>query len=378
MNEVVYCGLKLSTECSYFYVYEGSTASIVHDKSKSLLTIIYPKDSTSTSISNLLSIELIEADRKLEPMNRPEPIRKVIVSINGLEFIKTNYESHVFRIILVSDHESRVAQEYDHTTIVLNSSDKSDKNFIKYLFSNLKFLKLVNKKFDFSNYEVFNFPRITIYNKSLTLTSDNSYVHKLRNSYDKYLIRSIDYEDKFFEELGTILNNYGLELTRRNREKTLKNTSYVSYSIPQTPVKYLHPRSWDVHDSVLAHRVPIEFQLRTPDMILFFDFKNRYNNVDLLTNFTEFLTRDRYGEEWRAAVKWGYLTEDFDQNYSTDDNSNFSHQCSFRCELYFYEVYDNRFNYIEEIITELCHVGLYEENYDTIQGETTYYTGLNE
>ena len=378
MNEVVYCGLKIQTECSYFYFTEGGIASIVQDPIKSLLTVTFPTGSTSTSLSSLLSLDVTDLDKEVVPMNRPELITNVVISLNGLKLRKVNYEPHVLRIILVDDHESRVAQEYDHTTIVVNVNDKDDCKFKDYVFRNLKYLKVDNKKFEFSKYSILNFPKITIYNKSLTLTSNNNYVHKLRRSYNKYLIRAIDYEHQFFSDLGKILNEYGVELTRINREKTLKNPSYVSYSINQTPVKYMHAGSWEVNDSVLSHKIAVEFQLRTPDLVLYLDFKNRYNNVDLLTNFTEFLTKDKYGENWRASVKWGYLTEDFNQNYSTDDNSNYSHQCSFRCELYFYEVYDRRYNYINDIIIELMHVGLYEENYDKIQRETIYSSGLDE
>lgn len=377
MNEVVYCGLKLRTECSYFYVSEGETASIVHDSVRSVLSVTYPKGSTTTSLSILLSIDITDEEKVIIPMNRPELITKTNVTINGLKLLKTTYEPHVLRIILVDDHESRVAQEYDHTTIVMNKKDKDDCKFKDFVFRNLKYLKVDSNKFDFSKYEIFNYPKITIYNKSLVLNSDNNYIHKLRRNYNKYLIRAIDYEDQFFKELEKILGDYGVELTRLNRERTLKNTSYVSYSINQTPVKYLHVRSWDVHDSVMCHKIAIDFQLRTPDLVLFLDFKNRYNNVDLLTNFTEFLTKDKYGEDWRAAIKWGLLTEEYTQNYSTDDNSNYSNQCSFRCELYFYEVYDKRYRYIDEIIVELCHVGLYEENYDNVQGKIIYSSGFD-
>lgn len=103
----------------------------------------------------------------------------------------------------------------------------------------------------------------------------------------------------------------------------------------------------------MQHRVPIDFELRTTNMQLFYDFKTKYNNVDLLTNFCEFKTTDKYGERWTAAVKWGRITEDFSHTYESDNNSNFSYQCQFTCELYFYEVYDRTNEFIKEIMLEL-------------------------
>ena len=106
-------------------------------------------------------------------------------------------------------------------------------------------------------------------------------------------------------------------------------------------------------------------------MVLFFDFKNKYNNVDLLTNFCEFKTADKYGIRITAAVKWGQLTEDFNHLYQLDDNSNFSYQCQFQCELYFYEIFDTRYKFIEEIIINLA------EDNDIIQEENIPRTRLN-
>jgi hypothetical protein len=73
----------------------------------------------------------------------------------------------------------------------------------------------------------------------------------------------------------------------------------------------------------------------------------------LLTNFCEFKTSDRYGQRWTAAIKWGGITEDFNQTYQQDDNSNFSYQCQFRCELFFYEVIDDRYKFLEEIVQNI-------------------------
>jgi hypothetical protein len=84
-----------------------------------------------------------------------------------------------------------------------------------------------------------------------------------------------------------------------------------------------------------------------------------------LTNFTEFKTGDKYGERITAAVKWGQLTEDFNHLYQLDDNSNFSFQCQFSCELYFYEIFDTRYKFLEEIQLTLENA----ESNDSIQEE---------
>lgn len=363
MNELVYCGLRISTDCSYFKFTEGSHASIVTNSSEYSIEVTFPKGIMSKELGDLLGVQVIY-DLPVVPTsgNGFKKIISTSVTLNGLELVKLTSDPHVIRMVLVDDYPSRVCQDYNSTTIVVSTNDMNDAEFLEYVFTNLRYLKMkFPRKFDFSKYNVCNFPKITIYDKSLNLTSDNKYVHKLRSNHNRYLIKAIDYEHQFLHDISVILEKFGVQLTRQNREETLENTSYVYYSINQTPVKYNHPRYGDVQEGILCHTIAIDFTLSTPDMILFFDFKNKYNNVDLLTNYAGFKVKDKYGEEWDAAIKWSSITEEFNHVYGQDNNSNFANQCNFRAELYFYEVYDKNYNYIDEIILELKHTGIWEE-----------------
>ena len=354
MNEIIYRGLKLTTNCKYFQVKEGSVCSLVEDKNQSLLTLTYTSGSTSGSLSSILGIPKLGRDIEMLPMGLPKKFSDTIISLNGLKFRKLTYDPHVLNIVIVSDSESRVIQDYNYTTIVVSKNDYKDPKFIDFLFfsGNLLYLTPIGPKP--SCYEIRNFPKIYFtYGDSVDVESTSETVFTLRRRYDDYVIREIDYQDQFVLEIRKILTDYGLELVRLNKETTLTKTSYVTYQFVQTPVKYNHPKYLDQDNKVMQHRLPIEFSLRTTDMILFFDFKNKYNNVNLLTNFCEFKTTDKYGERWTAAVKWGDITEDFNHLYQPDDNSNFSFQCQFRCELYFYEVLDDRYNFLKEIYMTL-------------------------
>lgn len=364
MNEVVYCGIKLYTDASYFKFTEGDHASIVTDDSKYTVEVTFPKGIYSKELGELLSLQVTD-NMEVRPSSTngaATKIYNVTVSLNGLEMKKMTSDPHVIRLVIVDDHPSRVVQNYSSTTIVGNVKDINDPEFLEYVFSNLKYFKVKSSRsFDWKNYKFRNFPKITIYDKSLTLTSENTYVNKLRYNHNQYLIRAIDYETQFFHDISIILEKFGVQLTRINREETLESTSYVAYSINQTPVKYNHPRYSDVQEMIMCHSLFVDFTLSTPDMVLYFDFKNRYNNVDLLTNYAEFKTKDKYGTDWTAAIKWGPITEEFNHTYGQDNNANFANQCNFRAELYFYEVYDANYSYIEEIVTDLKHLGMWEK-----------------
>lgn len=357
LNEVIYRGLILkSDKCRYYLVQEGKYCSLIEDTTTSTLVLTYTPGSTSGSLSIALGITAIGKDLEMMPMGMPKKFNEVIVSLNGLKFRKLTHDSHVIHLIIVEDSESRVVQNYNYTTIVVSSEDYKNQDFINFLFysGNLQYIKPIGVRP--ACYEIRNFPRIIINDKSLDLKSDSLDFFTLRRHYDDYVIRAIDYQDQFIIELRRILMDYGIELVRLNKEKTLSTTSYISYQFMQTPVKFNHPRYSDTDRQVLNHKQPVEFYFSTPDMVMFFDFKNKYNNVDLLTNFCEFKTTDKYGKRWTASVKWGQITEDFSHVYGMDNNSNFANQCQFRCELYFYEMIDDNYEFLKEIIQNLEYI----------------------
>ena len=349
--EFLYRGLKINTSCKYFQAKEGSSFSITEDKLTSVITLTYKIGSSSKEVAEKLGIDLIGGGSLLlEPTGTsPKKVRKFTVSLNGLTLEKQTLDPHTVRLVIVRDSESRVVQDYWGTTLVISEKDYKNPEFIEYLFysGGLLYLKPIGPKV--INYELRNFPKLILSNKDLVLTSNNSVVYSLRKRYNDYLIREIDYQDQFILELRRILDDYGVELVRVNKEQTLASTSYVTYQINQTPTSVLHPHRGDVERDILSLQQPVEFSLHTTDMVLYHDFKKKYANVDLLSNFCEFKTTDRYGGRWTAAVKWGQITEDFNHTYLSDDNSNFSFQCHFRCDLYYYEVFDRRFETLKEI-----------------------------
>ena len=355
MTKLNYQGLVFETSCKYFYIHTGDTFALRENKKTSVYEIIFPKGSTSYQVSEVLGIQKTGEDQKLTGMTRPEKFTQVTLTLNGLKFRKTTYDQHIIKIVIVQDSESRVIQGYLGTTLVVNEKDYKNKEFIEYLLysGGLKYIIPETPKKCLGSWEIRNFPRIIIGEKSLDLKSDSETIYSLRNKYDNYRIRAIDYQNQFVEEIRKRLGEYGIELARYNREKTLSNTSYVTYKFSQTPSNNNHPMYSDQHCTVLNHRLPVEFELRCDNTQLFFDFKNRYNNVDLLTNFCEMTTMDRYGDLWVSAIKWSRISEDFSQLYESDSNSNFSFQCQFSCELFFYEAYDDRYEFIREINLEI-------------------------
>lgn len=358
MNSVNYQGLLIKSECKYFYIHSGDCNYRQENKKESLLEISFKEGSTNNEIGQLFGIEVLGKTRKLTGMVRSEIFPKTTVTINGLKFEKTTYDPHVFRTVIIGDGKSQVIQTYEHTTILISEKDLEDRTLMSAILcgingQSLLYLRPVAAKRCLSTWEWSNFPRILITDKSLDLNSTSKTVYYLRKQYDNYRIRNIDYQNQFIEEIKRKLDRYGVELVRFNREKTLTRTSYVSYRFSQTPSSNLHPMYRDPQDGITNKRLLVEFELRTSNTQLFFDFKNKYINVDLLTNFCEMTTMDKYGDLWTSSIKWGRITEDFNQMYEQDNNQNFSLSCQFTAELFFYEAYDSTVDLIRDINVEI-------------------------
>ena len=357
MNKLNYQGLVINTSCKYFYIHSGDTFSLREDQTKSVYEVIFPEGSTSDMVSNMLGVERLGENMTLKSMSRPDRFKEVSLTLNGIKFIKTTYDQHILKVILVRDSDSRVIQGYTHTTLIISDKDYKNKDFIQFLLTSdgLKYLIPEIKKNCIVSWELRNFPKVILKDKSLNLESKSEVIYSLREKYDNYRIRAIDYQNQFVEEMRKRLDEYGIELVRFNRERTLTTTSYCTYKFSQTPTKMNRPMYPDRYNKLLNHRLPVEFELRCDNAQLFFDFKNRYNNVDFITNFCEMSVMDKYGDLWVSAIKWGRVSDDFSHTYDTDGNSNFSYQCQFSCEIYFYEMFDSIGELIDEINLEITN-----------------------
>lgn len=97
----------------------------------------------------------------------------------------------------------------------------------------------------------------------------------------------------------------------------------------------------------------IELKLSSPDFVLYNDFKTRYQNLDLISDFTEFQTRDKLGRMWVSNLIWSSIDTSFNQDYNTDELSNVAWEVPFSVELHYYTVYDEQYYNIQGIIMSL-------------------------
>lgn len=291
-NEIIYNGLRITTDkCRYFQVVQGKYDTVFENENTSTLIITYSPGSSAKSLSNSLGLPLVGSGNTImTPMSKPSRFSHPTITLNGLQLERLTYDPHIINIVIADDTESRVVQNYKNTVFVVSKADYKNEEFINYLFysGQLLYLRPVGPRV--KNYRIYNFPKLIIGDSNVEVESTNNTIYTLRKRYNDYLIREIDYQDKFILEVRRILDDYGVELVRLNKEKTLTKSSYVTYQFNQTPTNYSHPKRGDLERNIMSHKQPVEFVFHTTDMVLYHDFKNKYSDVLLLTNFVEFTT----------------------------------------------------------------------------------------
>ena len=131
MNRIIYKGLIIESGCKYFYIHPDNKRTKVEHKDKDLLEITYIPGDTTYQISDLLGIPTIGGEKVLDKgMGIPEKFPCTFITLNGLKFRKLTYDPHIIRIVIVGDNVSRVCQDYEWTTLILNKDDYKDPNFL--------------------------------------------------------------------------------------------------------------------------------------------------------------------------------------------------------------------------------------------------------
>lgn len=302
------------------------------------------KDISHPSVT-LYESQLIEETDYIDITNKE-------YNLNGLVFIKVVPYDHVLRIILVSGLATEVILHDKNNTVVFISENDVDKSLmIEDLFQNLKYIKLVRIE---GTPSFANFLNIIFSTRELKVISKNKFIYKPTSEYDKYKLKMIDALVALKRQFGDHLKQLGFELIKHPISESTKSPHYVVYKLGHTPKKWQRVAGFEGYKEVMESTTRITFELRTSDFVRFIDIKNKFQNCDAITNFTVITYPDKDGNDWNAAIKWDLQINDtLNEEYAQDGNSNHSYEFDMSCELYYYIIRDETYDYITEILLSL-------------------------
>jgi hypothetical protein len=277
-------------------------------------------------------------------------IHNPIISIGGLVIKKFINGPYSFSQYLVSDID-RFIMDYDQYGCKILIPADEESNIPRYieLVSQNPYFEVI----DYSNLgRLYNFNNIYLLDKDTEIKSGNDFKFNSKAKYERYLLRMVDVHKSLIDNLKKIATDYGVQLVRYPLNENVHNVNRLIYKITELGAQESHTSNESLRYAV-QHRSQIEIEVSFPDLILFNDFKTKYQNFELFTNFTEFYTTDRLGNEWLSCLKWNQINTDFTQDYNQDSIGNLGFQATITAELHYYVVYDETFINIRNIISDL-------------------------
>jgi len=346
--KVVIQGLRIATGCRYIKFTMKSSLNIYEDHESDCMFIEFPKGfSTSYLVNNQVEV--------LSPCILKETdyikIYNPILNINGLILKKLIQTDYVFSQFIVGDLDKFTMNfNKSHCEILIPKS--LDWNIKKYLC-----LLEKNPYFEIKGYsklgELNNVYSLNLQNKDLSYKSTNSFIFNTKAKYSKYLLRGIDIQDQFISQLRNRIEEYGIELLSTPIDKNTSSDNRITYRFSEIDKQESHHAVQNPLRWAMQYKAHVDFTFGTPDLSLYHDFKVRYQNLDLITNYTEFYTLDKLGRSWVSNIEWSNLDASFNQDYATDEHNNIAFSTSFSADIHYYIVYDETFYRFNNVILSI-------------------------
>jgi len=346
--QIVVQGLRITTSCRYVKFTEAKYLNIYEDGDTSCLYIEFPRGFSSEHLVDkrvevLSPLELHEEDYI--------KIKNPVVNLNGLKFTKLTIRPYTFSQFIVGDLD-RFIMSYDdyHCEILIPEPLLWNTEKYKCLISKNPYLKILDCK-DLKDLRTFNAVRIL--DNDVSLKSDNKFIFNTKANYEKYLLSMIDVQESFISKLEGRVKDYGLELLSLPIDEYKKTVNRVTYRFTDLSRQLNYKSGSNPLRFVTYQSAHIDFKLSTPNIVIYNDFINRYQNLDLLTNFTEFYTEDKIGRNWISSIWWSPIDTSFNQDYAVDEQNNVAHEAGFACDVNYCIVYDQRYRAVQESIMEV-------------------------
>jgi hypothetical protein len=357
MSKIVLQGLKIQTGRRYVKFTLGEQTKINDNFEQSIFEIIFSEGTKSSDIIDN-QVELVFMKKLIE--TDYIKIEIPIINLNGLKLKKIVQGDYNFCQFIV-DNVEEFTMDYKEDRCLILIPKKLSYDIEKYI-SLLKlnpYLEIV----DYSELEKLNnYYNINFSKRSVVINSTNETVFNTNEKYENYLLGVERIQSSFRRQFTSLLKDYGVELVPYPISENVSQVNYIAYKITELGAQQSR---WNADEETLRyaikHKAVIDFDVSSPNLIMLSDFKNKYQNIDLITNFTTFYTKDKSGVNWLSSIKWGPINTDFEQDYSIDASGNNAFKATFQAELHYYIVYDELFYNINELIFDLASSDLNDQ-----------------
>lgn len=349
MEHILLQGLRITTRCKYVRISHAPTVSVTEDVGASAMDITVPEGFRGGDIVSRY-IEVVD-DLELKPTDGYVLVKTPTVDLNGLVLKKIAPGIISYNQFLVKDITDFVVWYDDRRVVVLVPECKiQDKCTYVEAVHSVPMFEIVSSDELQSPTNIYG---LKMGDENFVFDSNNGFVFATKQFYERYSLRMIDVMHSFITKLGKRMEDYGLQLVGFQMDEESLSPNNVKYRITELGRQISRP-SFSVSERyAVKHKSVIEFELSASSLVVCNDFKTRYQNYDLVSDFTEFYTTDSHGVNWMSNVIWGEITTNYTQDFETDQVGAIASTAQFSCELNYYVVFDDTYPRIKKIIMDI-------------------------
>ena len=333
MNALVVNGLKITTSLSYIKFIEAGVTQVEEDIPNSVLVIFFTKGAKNTELPFEVIIE--EELKESDLLSTYNPQNK----INNLNIKKLVVNEYILNQTIFTDLDKSYALYNEERCDLFINQNIEYKDYITLLKS-IPFLEITEGEDDVV---LANITNCLMGRRRLNYIFPSHRAFKYKDTYTNYVIDEplVMYQVK--KVVLEQLYDYGFEsLKLDDQDELVEVPDVLSYSIQNADYNPIAKRVTPLLKRHTDANLSIEWKLKSTTLSKAMDIKNRYRNLEIISNLTSINIFDYNNNPFKVAIVWEDISGQLgDKSAVTDEENNYYHQLYFNCRVHFDIIMDN-------------------------------------
>lgn len=333
MNTLVVNGLKITTSLSYIKFIEAGVTQVEEDIPNSVLVIFFTKGAKNTELPFEVIIE--EELKESDLLSTYNPQNK----INNLNIKKLVVNEYILNQTIFTDLDKSYALYNEERCDLFINQSIEYKDYITLLKS-IPFLEITEGEDDVV---LANITNCLMGRRRLNYIFPNYRAFKYKDTYTNYVIDEplVMYQVK--KVVLEQLYDHGFEsLKLDDQDELVEVPDVLSYSIQNADYNPIAKRVTPLLKRHTDANLSIEWKLKSTTLSKAMDIKNRYRNLEIISNLTSINVFDYNNNPFKVAIVWEDISGQLgDKSAVTDEENNYYHQLYFNCRVHFDIIMDN-------------------------------------
>ena len=332
-NTLVVNGLKITTSLSYIKFIEAGVTQVEEDIPNSVLVIFFTKGAKNIELPFEVIIE--EELKESDLLSTYNPQNK----INNINIKKLVVNEYILNQTIFTDLDKSYALYNEERCDLFINQNIEYKEYITLLKS-IPFLEITEGEDDVV---LANITNCLMGRRRLNYIFPNYRAFKYKDTYTDYVIDEplVMYQVK--KVVLEQLYDHGFEsLKLDDQDELVEVPDVLSYSIQNADYNPIAKRVTPLLKRHTDANLSIEWKLKSTTLSKAMDIKNRYRNLEIISNLTSINVFDYNNNPFKVAIVWEDISGQLgDKSAVTDEENNYYHQLYFNCRVHFDIIMDN-------------------------------------